>query len=301
MSPIELLEQLIKPLFLVSDTQKRVFWGYLLASAMLAAFLLYRQKKPIQPLMHRIFSRQFWAQESVLLDFKWIFLNNAIWVLLLGPFFGSQIALALMIKKALFSVFGPGDFIHASLLSVSITYTIVLFVVDDFSRFFIHRCYHRFPLLWRFHAIHHSANVLTPFTLYRIHFVEMFFNGCRSIASAGLVGWVFIYCVAGKITPLLILGVSIFSLAFNLLGANLRHSHIWWSFGRWEHWLMSPAQHQIHHSAKPAHYDKNFGVMIPLWDKCFGSWLPSTGETVEAVGLGIPVRQSLRAQIFGIK
>lgn len=301
MSIVELLEQLIKPLFLVSDTQKRVFWGYLLGSGALALFLLYRQKKPIKPLLQRVLSRKFWLQGSVLLDFKWIFINNAIWVLLLGPFFGSQIALALLTKKALYFVFGPGDFIHASVFSVSIVYTVVLFVVDDFSRFFIHRCYHRYPLLWRFHAIHHSANVLTPFTLYRIHFVEMFFNGCRSIASAGLVGGVFIYCVAGKITPLLILGVSIFSLVFNLLGANLRHSHIWLSFGRFEHWLMSPAQHQIHHSAKLAHYNKNFGVMIPLWDKCFGSWLPSAGETVEEVGLAKPVRQRLRAQIFGIK
>jgi len=58
---------------------------------------------------------------------------------------------------------------------------------------------------------------------------------------------------------------------FNALGANLRHSHIWLSFGSLERWFISPAQHQIHHSSAEADRDINFGTCLAIWDRLFGS------------------------------
>lgn len=292
---------LLEPALLVTDPQKRVFWAYLLCSAVLALWVLSRQAAPIAANVKKIFTLKFWLHPSFLLDVKLVFLNNAIWVLLIAPLFGSQIALALATKHVLTDMFGQGDMISTTVLNISIAYTIVFFVCDDFSRFIVHFAYHKWPLLWRFHAVHHSATLLTPLTLYRVHFVEMFFNACRSIFVAGIVGGLFIYCVDGKISPLQILGASIFSLAFNIAGANLRHSHIYLSYGFLERWILSPAQHQIHHSANPQHFDKNFGVMIALWDRLFSTYAPSKNQTVESVGLGKPVEQNIKTHLLGIK
>jgi sterol desaturase/sphingolipid hydroxylase (fatty acid hydroxylase superfamily) len=64
----------------------------------------------------------------------------------------------------------------------------------------------------------------------------------------------------------------VIGFAFAALGANLRHSHVWLSYGRaLEHVAISPAQHQIHHSADRRHFDRNFGSALAIWDWLFGT------------------------------
>ena len=71
-----------------------------------------------------------------------------------------------------------------------------------------------------------------------------------------------------------------------VLGSNLRHSHIgiryWWWL---EYILISPAQHQLHHSISVKHYDKNFGAAFAIWDWLFGSLLHSV--EFDEIKLGI--------------
>jgi hypothetical protein len=72
----------------------------------------------------------------------------------------------------------------------------------------------------------------------------------------------------------------------NALAANLRHSHVWLSFGPVvEHVLNSPAQHQIHHSDAPRHFNKNYGVNLSLWDWMFGT-LYVTQSKPESIRFG---------------
>ena len=295
------LQELLSPFSFVLKTEYRVFWGYLIASGLLTVWVMHRQNKPIVPGIRFLFSSKLWRNPSVLLDFKLIFLNNFTWVLLAAPYFGGQTKIAGSVAYSLKTALGSGGFISGSTLSLSIMFTLLVFIVDDFSRFFVHRAYHKIPILWRFHAVHHSSTLMTPFTVYRIHCIEMLINAARSMIVFGTMGGLFIYFTSGQFTKLEVLGTSIFSLAFNFAGANLRHSHIWLGFGKCEHWVMSPAQHQIHHSAAPEHFDKNFGVMIPLWDKLFNSWVSSANTQVGEIGLGHPVKQSIAGTLFGIK
>ena len=295
------LAALFKPLSYLTQPEYRVFWGYLLISLPISVWVYRRQTRSIKPGMRFLFSKQLWLNPSVLLDFKLIFVNHAIWITLLAPLLISQLTLALSVNRELKTLLGAGDFFSPNKLTISIIYTVIIFIVDDFSRFYIHRLYHKVPWLWRFHAVHHSATLLTPFTLYRVHLVEMFINALRSILVMGVIGGLFIYLIDGRFSKLELLGTSIFSLAFNLLGANLRHSHIWLSFGKVEQWIISPAQHQIHHSANPSHFDKNFGVMIATWDRIFNSWIPSKNNSVSEVGLAQPIEQTLKAHCLGIK
>lgn len=298
----ETLYQLIEPLLYVTDPQKRIFIGYLVASFLLALWVFKRQGLDVAKQVKRLFSLEMWTQPSVLLDIKLILFNNMIWVLLLAPLFGTQIALALATNNFLVQGLGNGDWWQLSALQVSLLYTLVLFIADDFARFFVHLMYHKIPLLWRFHAVHHSAEVLIPLTLYRVHMLEMVINALRSIFVAGVIGGVFLYLFEGRIAPLQILGISVFSLIFNLLGANLRHSQVWLGFGRVEKWVLSPAQHQIHHSAHARHFDKNLGVMLACWDRLFGTWVASKDEKVSCFGLqeGTSVPQTLASHLKGL-
>ena len=286
----------------MADPQKRIFVGYLIASGLLALWVFSRQGVPIGARIKTLISKDLWLHPSVLLDLKLIVVNNALWLVLLAPLLGSQLALALACKRLLVELFGRGDIFSWSSLTVSLIYTLVLFVVDDFARFISHYLYHKLPILWRFHAVHHSATVLTPLTLYRVHIIEMMLNALRSILVTGLIGGIFIYLFHGKIAPMMIFGVAVFSLLFNLAGSNLRHSQIYLGFGKLERWLISPAQHQIHHSADASHFNKNFGVMMAVWDRLFGTWLSSETEKVTAFGIGgnAKIKQSLWHHIKGL-
>ena len=73
---------------------------------------------------------------------------------------------------------------------------------------------------------------------------------------------------------------------FNTAGSNLRHSHIGIRYWPWlEYILISPAQHQLHHSIDISHHDKNFGAALAIWDYIFGSLHHS--EEIEDLTLGI--------------
>lgn len=151
-------------------------------------------------------------------------------------------------------------------------FTLCYFLMDDFSRFFVHWCLHKVPFLWAFHQVHHSAKVLTPFTVFRTHPIEGFLFLLRSLFVQGGVISLFLVLFPHQVSLLQVFGVLITTFLFNLLGANLRHSNVAISYGkRIEKWLISPAQHQIHHSNTEQHYDRNFGVILAIWDRCFAT------------------------------
>ncbi len=231
---------------------------------------------------HRI---KYWCNRSTALDIKWILVNQLLAILIFVPVLGGQITWAMSVYRQCVQWFGDGDFLSWQGHYVIALFSITLFLAEDFSRFLVHFAYHKIPCLWRFHAVHHSARVMTPLTLYRVHAVEYFINSIRAIAVVGLVSGIFIYCFNGRIGVYEVLGVSIFNFLFNIAGANLRHSNIWLGFGWFEKWFISPAQHQIHHSTAKEHLDKNFGASLALWDRIFGSWVASKYTQVKSFGL----------------
>lgn len=113
----------------------------------------------------------------------------------------------------------------------------------------------------------------------------------RNSLSAGVSTALFTYLFASDFSLLTLFGVNAFGFSFNLLGGNLRHSQIPFGFGWLEHILISPKQHQIHHSANPEHYDLNFGVGLSIWDRMFGSFKLSS-EVTDLIKFGLSDRQA---------
>ncbi len=144
--------------------------------------------------------------------------------------------------------------------------------------------------MWAFHQVHHSATSLNPFTVFRSHPVEGILFSIRGALVQGVVVAVFIFFFGDKVTLTSVLGANVFNFLFNLLGSNLRHSPISIAYSKpVERYVMSPAQHHIHHSYAPEHIDKNFGVVLSCWDRWFASICYSQKD--QALKFGINANQ----------
>lgn len=161
--------------------------------------------------------------------------------------------------------------------------TLLITVVNDFCVYWVHRIHHETPILWPFHSVHHSAEVMTPITVYRKHPIYDLFSKLFKAVVVGFAQGLMLAIFFGSVELYLIAGANIFYVLFNALGSNFRHSHVWWSYGRfWEHILISPAQHQIHHSLEPKHYNKNYGEILAIWDWMFGTlYIPDGYEEIQ--------------------
>ncbi|MCP5118085.1 MAG: sterol desaturase family protein [bacterium] len=233
-----------------------------------------------------VWPKRVWLHSSALLDYKFFAVDAILFTVVLVPFSVSAYAVADTAGIALAKVFGPADVYAVAGPVAILAFTLTLVVVGDLVRFTIHALFHHVPVLWEFHKVHHSAQVLTPVTLFRVHPLERFAYGVGSGVSFGLVLGVFEYLYPQNLTLFTVLGVNFFLIGFNFY-ANLRHSHVWLSFGpAVERVLISPTQHQIHHSAAPEHRDKNLGSLLAIWDWMFGSLCLAAKPEPLKLGLG---------------
>lgn len=261
-----------------TDPRKRLFWGYLLCAILISALWL-----RWHPTLPSLWHRDNWFSASARADFKLFFLNKILFFWL-RPNLLTQSAIALAVYLFLMEHIGSAGQFAGSMPTFmqALLFTTVLFVVDDFSRFFIHWLMHRVPALWWFHRVHHSAEVLNPVTVLRTHPVEGVLFTLRSVLVQGGVVAVFLWLFGDGLSLQTVFGASIFVFIFHAAGSNLRHSPvpIWYPF--WlEKWLLSPAQHQLHHSIAPQHYDKNMGVVLACWDRLFNSWHVSERKAIK--------------------
>ncbi|MFP2770922.1 sterol desaturase family protein [Oceanisphaera sp. KMM 10153] len=187
-------------------------------------------------------------------------------------------------------------------MGLMMLYGLGLFLIADCVHYWVHRAFHC-RWLWEFHKVHHSAEVMVPATASRIHVVEKVAEKVAKGVFIGAYAGGFYYLCGGSVSKYTLFGSSYLVLLFNSLAANLRHTHIWLSFGPLvEHLINSPAQHQIHHSNDPKHFNRNFGTNLSLWDWMFGT-LYVTGWQPEPLtfGAGKPENnryRSLWALIF---
>ncbi|HZD52231.1 MAG TPA: sterol desaturase family protein [Woeseiaceae bacterium] len=267
----------------------RIHWLYLLTALAMAVFVYVRNRDDYggTPLRQFLFPRSVWLHRSALTDYAFAALTLPAWYLAVSPLllYSSDVQSAILsVATAWLSEW------HASsetTFTAAATYTIVLLLAADLERYWMHRLFHRIPVFWEFHKVHHSAEVLTPVSFYRVHPLQNLVTSFAAALVIGSVTGIFVFLFPDELSPLTIFGVNAGRFAFNLFGANLRHSHIWLSFGRLaEHVFISPAQHQIHHSNHPRHFDRNFGSQFALWDWMFGSlYLANRRERI-VFGLG---------------
>ncbi len=174
---------------------------------------------------------------------------------------------------------------------------LILWLPSDFAIYWVHRTYHRWSLIWPLHAVHHSAEVMTPITTYRQHPLSTVLTVVAQSAFVGLCQGLLIGALTPEMAVAQIAGVNLCIVLANAAFAALHHSHVWLSYGPvLEHVFISPAQHQIHHSVDPAHHDRNFGNSLALWDWLFGTLYIIRGREDLTLGLAGPEEKALMTQ-----
>lgn len=289
----------------VLNPRKRVFWGYILLAFFIGLFWLkWRSGRRLMQIGRELLSRRIWWSESAKADYKLLLINKAILLAIL-PLLITKMTLATIVFQQLYGWVGarplPGSILPD--WAVPVCFTLFLFLLDDFARYFLHRLMHRWPVLWAFHKVHHSARTMTPFTVLRTHPVEGLLFTLRSILVQSVSIGTFLFLFGDRVDLVTVLGVNVVVFAFNVTGSNLRHSHVPIYYWRGlERILISPAQHQIHHSTLPRHFDKNFGAILATWDWIGGSLHHSEPQTELKFGVSSkvePDEQRLKTLYLG--
>lgn len=187
-------------------------------------------------------------------------------ILLSLPFL-SEVALAELATSRGWGLFG--------LFDLSTGWRILLsFLAYDLCGYTIHRCAHRYSLLWRLHRVHHSDSDLDLSTYFRSHPLDttlIFAIRYVLIVSLGLHPAALVLHGLGK------------QVTMTLGHANVRPRP---RLSRTFAWLfVSPSFHAIHHSSERTDTDSNYGEVLSIWDRLFGTVGRVTGE-VSRHGLG---------------
>ena len=161
------------------------------------------------------------------------------------------------------------------------------FLLLDFLRYAVHRCEHAVPLFWRFHALHHSDPDVDVTTSVRHHPVEY--------VCASAVYWLAVLVLGIPAIIVLSHGLAVFATAAIQHG-NLRLPE------RLERWLqpvlITTDLHRIHHSVAFDQATSNYGAVLSVWDRLFGTCTQITRAQHEKIVFGVrelPRRDCLKA------
>jgi lathosterol oxidase len=158
-------------------------------------------------------------------------------------------------------------------------------VLADLAQYTVHRIYHHVPVLWKMHAVHHSAKSLDWLASSRINFFEILIT--RS----------------AMFLPLYLAGFSQEALAGYIalfhFQAVFIHANFGTNFGWLNYLLVTPQYHHWHHSDDEKLVDRNYAIHLPVIDMLFGTfhlpehkWPESYGVRNDTVPRGI-VKQQL--------
>lgn len=154
---------------------------------------------------------------------------------------------------------------------------VAIMFLTDLVQYWVHRLFHKVPMLWRFHAVHHSAQSMDWMAGARMHFFEI------------------IVLRATTLIPMIVLGFSQGAVNTYILivyiYATFVHSNLGWKLGFLEKILVTPRFHHWHHGVEKEAIDVNFAVHFPLFDWIFGTrHMPDQDRWPEGYGIaGHPV------------
>jgi len=164
-------------------------------------------------------------------------------------------------------------------------------VVGEIGFYWGHRWSHEIPLLWRFHAIHHSAEHLDFLVNTRSHPVDMVFTRLCELTPLYILGLASPVGRNGSLVPVLVILIG-------TVWGFFIHSNVRWRFGVLEWIISTPAFHHWHHTNDgPEVIDKNYAPMWPLIDLLFGTLHLPADRQPERYGIDQPMPPTLLGQL----
>ena len=144
--------------------------------------------------------------------------------------------------------------------------------LTDLVQYWVHRTFHRVPFLWRFHAVHHSAQTMDWMAGARMHFVEI-------VVLRGLT-----------VMPMIVLGFGELAVHAYVLIVYVQstfvHANVGWTLDRLGPVLVTPRFHHWHHGIEEEAIDVNFAIHFPLLDRLFGTYHLPKDQWPTGYGIG---------------
>ncbi|MEM1324261.1 MAG: sterol desaturase family protein, partial [Bacteroidota bacterium] len=134
---------------------------------------------------------------------------------------------------------------------------VLAFLVADFCYYWMHRIEHEHRILWANHSVHHSSEDYNLTISMRLSLIE------------GAIEWIFLI-------PMILIGFSPFqaivAIILVLQYQTWIHTERIVKLGWLDEVFNTPSVHRVHHGSNPKYLDKNYGGVLILWDKLFGTF-----------------------------
>ncbi|HWB54713.1 MAG TPA: sterol desaturase family protein [Tepidisphaeraceae bacterium] len=162
-------------------------------------------------------------------------------------------------------------------------------IAAEIGYYWGHRLSHEIPVLWRFHAIHHSAEEVDFLVNTRAHPVDLVFGRFCALVPIYILGLANPVHVSGSLVPIIV------TLITTTWGFFI-HANIRWRFGPLEWLISTPAFHHWHHTLSGP-INRNYASTLPWLDRMFGThYLPKQWPT--AYGIEDKMPDSLKDQLL---
>lgn len=145
----------------------------------------------------------------------------------------------------------------------------------DLCYYWLHRCGHEVNVLWAAHVVHHQSEDYNLST------------ALRQTSSGAILGWIFY-------VPMALLGypVEVFAALalIDLLYQFWVHTQQIGKLGWMDRVFVTPSNHRVHHGVNDIYLDKNYGGILILWDRLFGSFIEEHDHEPVVYGTRSPLR-----------
>jgi sterol desaturase/sphingolipid hydroxylase (fatty acid hydroxylase superfamily)/uncharacterized membrane protein YhhN len=134
---------------------------------------------------------------------------------------------------------------------------LIALVFYDFCYYWLHRMGHESAVLWAAHVVHHQSQDYNLST------------ALRQTSSGALLGWIFYIPMAiAGVPPLVFAVVGMIDLLYQFWVHTEHVPKLGW----FDRWFCSPSNHRVHHAVNDRYLDRNYGGVLIVWDRLFGSF-----------------------------
>lgn len=160
--------------------------------------------------------------------------------------------------------------------------TVLAFALFDLAIYWTHRLYHEIPILWRFHAVHHSTTHLDWVSGFRNHPLD-----------GALIAPAIVFLIAAGFDPDTTGVIAVLQLAAGIF----LHANVRWRLRPLHRLVITPEFHHWHHTNEPEAVNKNHSTFLPLWDILFGTFYMPADRRPSIYGVDEPVPDGMLGQL----